>query len=153
MGGIEADHAAELEFDALAKDAQLRMLHEVQLLQGYRQGNRAALDSLYRISPEYREIVKNDPPAAADLLLIEDRITDKFVKLSNVLEQLRPRLELYYNKLRELEELNNLVATRLRRGRLALLAWSRGHQRLANGITDPAKIDVVGILAGLARRI
>ncbi len=153
LAGIEEDHATELEFDGLAKDAQLKMLREVQLLEGYRRGNQAALDSLYRIFPEARELMKSDPPTTADLLRVEDRITDRFVRLSNVLEQLRPRLELYYEKLRELEALNNLVTARLSRGRLALLAWSRGHQRLASGITDPARIDVGSILAGLLRRL
>ncbi len=153
LAGIEADHATELMFDRLAKDGQLRLLRETQLLSAYRAGDRAALDSLYIIFPESRELVRNDPPTAADLLRVEDRITDRFVKLSNVLEQMRPRLELYYEKLRELEERNNAMAARLSRGRLALLAWSRGHQRLASGVTDPARLDVTSILAGLARRL
>jgi hypothetical protein len=152
LAGIEQDHAAELMFDRLAKGGQLQMFR-VQLLSEYRRGDPAALDSLYQLLPEARELVENDPPTRADLLRIEDRITERFVRLSNGVEQLRPGLELYYEKLRELEARNNAMAARLSRGRLALLAWSRGHQRLASGVTDPARIDVGGILTGLARRL
>lgn len=153
LAGVEEDHAAELMFDELAKGGQLQMLREVQLLSAYRRGDRAALDSLYRIYPEARELIENDPPTRVDLLRVEDRITERFVRLSNATEQLQPRLDLYYERLRELEARNNAMAARLRRGRLALLAWSRGHQRLAAGVTDPARIDVGGILVSLARRL
>jgi hypothetical protein len=153
LAGIEEDHAAEIMFDRLAKGGQLQMLREVQLLSEYRRGDPAALDSLYRIFPEARELVESDPPTRADLVRIEDRITERFVRLSNAVEQLRPGLELYYEKLRELEARNNAMAARLSRGRLALVAWSRGHQRLASGVTDPARIDVGGILTNLARRL
>lgn len=153
LAGIERDHAAELKFDKLAKSGQLQMFSEVQLLSAYRRGERAALDSLYLIFPEARELVENYPPTRADLLRIEDRITERFVRLSSAVEQLQPRLDLYYLKLRELETRKDAIAARLSRGRLALLAWSRGHQRLASGVTDPARIDVGGILTGLARRL
>ena len=153
LAGIEQDHATELMFDRLAKGGQLQMFREVQLLSEYRRGDRAALDSLYLIFPEARELIENDPPTRADLLRVEDRITDRFVRLSNAVEQLQPRLDLYYEKLRELEARNVAMAVRLSRGRLALVAWSRGHQRLASGVTDPARIDVGGILTGLARRL
>jgi len=152
LAGIEKDHAGELKFDQLAKAGQLQMFREVQLLSEYRRGNKPALDSLYVIFPESRELVEHDPPTAADLLHVEDRITERFVRLSNAVGQMTPRLDLYYAKLRELEERNNAMAARLARGRLALLAWSRGHQRLASGVTDPARIDVGGILSGLVLR-
>lgn len=32
-----------------------------------------------------------------------------------------------------------------RRLNLAIVAWSRAHQRMAAGITDPAQIDIFGI--------
>jgi hypothetical protein len=35
--------------------------------------------------------------------------------------------------------------TALRQARVAIIAWSRAHQRLASGITDPAEIDIFGI--------
>ncbi|MGD8867051.1 MAG: hypothetical protein PVI01_05465 [Gemmatimonadales bacterium] len=153
LAGIERDHAAELQFDALAKGGQLQMFREVQLLSEYRRGERAALDSLYVIFPEARELAENDPPTRADLLRIEDRITERFGRLSNAVGQLQPRLTLYYAKLRELEARNNAMTQRLSRGRLALVAWSLGHQRLASGVTDPARIDVGGILTSLTRRL
>ncbi len=36
----------------------------------------------------------------------------------------------------------------LRRARVAIIAWDRGHQRLAAGITTPAQIDLIGIARG-----
>jgi len=153
LAGVEKDHAGELMFDQLAKAGQLQMLREVQLLSQYRRGSKPALDSLYLIFPEARELVEHESPTAADLRQVEDRITERFVRLSNAVGEMTPRLELYYARLRELEERNNAMAARLARGRLALLAWSRGHQRLASGVTDPARIDVGGILSGLARRL
>lgn len=129
------------------------MFREVQLLSAYRRGDRAALDSLYLILPEARDLVENDPPSRADLLRIEERITETFVRLSKAVEQLQPRLDLYYEKLRELEARNNAMPQRLSQARVALVAWAHGHQRLASGATDPARIDVGGILTGLVRRL
>ncbi|MCZ6617121.1 MAG: hypothetical protein O7E57_03230 [Gammaproteobacteria bacterium] len=33
----------------------------------------------------------------------------------------------------------------LRTARVAIIAWDRGHQRLAAGVTEPAEIDLIGI--------
>ena len=45
----------------------------------------------------------------------------------------------------ELEELVASFNKALRQARVAIIAWSRAHQRLASGITDPAEIDIFGI--------
>jgi len=88
LAGIEKDHAAELMFDKLAEGGQLQMFREVRLLSAYRHGDGGALDSLYLIFPESRDLIEHDPPTTADLLRVEDRTTDRFVKLSNAVEQL-----------------------------------------------------------------
>ena len=59
--------------------------------------------------------------------------------------QLAPDIDLYRKQQAELEELVAAFNTALRQARVAVIAWSRAHQRLASGITDPAEIDIFGI--------
>ena len=63
--------------------------------------------------------------------------------------ELKPDLELYWNKQQELQRLLAIYHANLRKARIAFIVWSQAHERLAAGITDPAKIDVLG-LAGAA---
>jgi hypothetical protein len=34
-----------------------------------------------------------------------------------------------------------------------MIAWARSHQRLASGVTDPAKIDVLGLAKKAAKNV
>jgi hypothetical protein len=54
-------------------------------------------------------------------------------------------LELYRNKVYELDELARLASENLTKTRITVIVWSRTHRGLAQGITDPAKFDVMGI--------
>ena len=58
---------------------------------------------------------------------------------------LAPDIELFWKQQAELEELVAAFNAALRQARVAVIAWSRAHQRLASGITDPAEIDIFGI--------
>ena len=46
-------------------------------------------------------------------------------------------------ELNELVDLGNKV---LRKTKLAIIVWGRVHRQMAAGVTDPAKIDVFGML-------
>jgi len=153
LSGIDAEHSEEIQFRDMIKRIQLRALHDGQFLDAYVQGDASALDSLYARRPDYRQTVKNDPPSVEELTAIRNNIIERFGSMSEMLRQLEPGLDLYYNQLRELDDAQQLLFTKLRRVQLALLAWIRAHRQLANGVIDPAKIDVGRIMGGVARRV
>jgi len=151
LNKIEAEHSDEIQFRDMIKRIQLRALRDGQFLDAYVQGEASALDSLYARRPDYRRAVKNDPPSVEELSAIRDNIIERFGNMSEMLRQLEPGMELYYNQLRELDDAQQLLFSKLRRVQLALLAWVRAHRQLANGVVDPAKIDVGRIVGGVAR--
>ena len=73
----------------------------------------------------------------------QDRLIFALETVSNVRTQLAPDIELYWKQQAELEELVASFNKALRQARVAIIAWSRAHQRLASGITDPAEIDIL----------
>ncbi len=75
----------------------------------------------------------------------EDRLIFALGTVSDVRKQLAPDIELYWKQQAELEQLVASYNKALRQARVAIIAWSRAHQRLASGITDPAEIDIFGI--------
>ncbi len=151
LNRIEAEHSDEIQFRDMIKRIQIRALRDGQFLDAYVQGDASALDSLYARRPDYRHAVTSDPPSVEELTAIRDNIIERFGNMSEMLRQLEPGMELYYNQLRELDDAQQLLFSKLRRVQLALLAWVRAHRQLANGVVDPAKIDVGRIVGGVAR--
>ena len=62
-----------------------------------------------------------------------------------VRDQLEPDIERYHEHHKELDELENLWFAEVRKARVAVLAWARAHKLMAQGVTDPARINVLGL--------
>ncbi len=135
----------------LARDAMLRQFQlvgtsAIGLVAQYRHGDTAAMDSLMILIPSAADITnREDGLSTAELTKIEDRLIFALGTVSDVRKQLAPDIELYWKQQAELEQLVASYNKALRQARVAIIAWSRAHQRLASGITDPAEIDVFGI--------
>ena len=63
-------------------------------------------------------------------------------------QRLQPEIDLYHLKLRELGVARDIVINQVKKARIGVMAWNRGHARLASGETVPAKIDVMKIAEG-----
>ncbi len=115
-------------------------------LRHYRMGDAAAIDTLFAKEPSLREVVKNEErPTPEDLRAIEERLLFIVRSLSELHAHLQPALELYWQQHREVDEMEVTYNAALRRARVAIIAWDRGHQRLAAGVTEPAKINIMGL--------
>ena len=143
---ISDNIAPVLANDAKLRELQLRATGSIDLLVRYRHGDAAALDTLMAWVPSLEEKVSTkDGLSPAELNAIEDRLVFGLRTISEVRTQLAPDIELYRKQQAELEEMVASFNTALRQARVAVIAWSRAHQRLASGITDPADIDIFGL--------
>jgi hypothetical protein len=150
---IDETHAEEIVFHKELKEQQLELLRQEKLIRKYRLGNTETLDMLLQQRPEIAAFIKNHPPSAEELWNIEKYLLDRFRTYNEMKNELEPNLELYYNKLKELNDAEQFVRDGIRRIRIALIAWVQVHSRLASGITDPAKISLTSIANGLSRSV
>ena len=128
------------------REFQLNTVISIEYIARYRRGEKAALDTLLAMQPSLKEIISSTTrPTSKDMLAIEDRLLYLLKNMHDVRTQMMPDLELYWKQQRELDELNKMYKGALRKANVTMIAWSRAHQRLAAGITDPAKIDVLGL--------
>ncbi len=143
---IEANVAPVMARDTMLRNYQLMGTSAIDLVARYRHGDLAAMDSLVVLIPSVADVASTeDGLTVAELHAIEDRLIFALETISNVRIQLAPDIELYWKQQAELEELVAAFNAALRQARVAIIAWSRAHQRLASGITDPAEIDIFGI--------
>jgi len=128
------------------KYEQIRTIMNVGFLKMYREGDPSAIDSLFAREPHLEEVVNStDRITAEDMAAIEQRLLFKLRSISELRTQLENDLELYWKQHRELDEISDMYFQALQRAHVTVIAWNRAHQRLAAGITDPAKINLVSI--------
>jgi len=128
------------------RNRQVGTILNVRYLAEYRRGDPSALDSLLVHEPHLKGIVTSvDGVTEEDIRDVERRLLFKLNSLSELRKQLEPDLELYWRQQRELDNLAKVYTGALRKARVSVIAFARGHQRLAAGIVDPAKIDLLGI--------
>ena len=140
-----------VEGDKNLINAQMNTITNIGYLSQYRRGNKAAMDSLLAKEPSLKEVIKSPKKITMqDLQAIENRMIFILNALHDVREQLNPDLEIYWKQQKELDELYITYNMAIRKAKIAIIVWSRAHQRLAAGVTDPAKIDVFGIARKVA---
>ena len=143
--------------DQMLEQRQIVAIFGLDYLPQIRQGVPGALDSLLALEPSLPALVATrDGLNASEIQLIEDRMLTILARTREVRDQLAPDIELYYEHHRELDQLENLWHAEIRKARVAVLAWARAHKLIAQGVTDPAKINVLGIArqaAGTALRL
>jgi hypothetical protein len=128
------------------REFQLHTVMSIEYIGRYRRGEQEAFDTLLVMQPSLEEMISSTTkPTTKDLRAIEDRLFYLLQSMHDVREQLVPDLELYWKQQRELDELTKTYKAALRKAHVTIIAWSRAHQRLAAGMTDPARIDVLGL--------
>ena len=144
---IEADNVDVARANRILKNYQIAGVLDIELIAKYRRGDDAALDSLYARQPAAHEVAprREGGPTPEDLRALEDRFMFGLRAVRELRDQLEPDLELYWKQQQELDRLINEYGALLRKANVAVIAWARAHDRLAQGVLDPAKIDVLGI--------
>jgi hypothetical protein len=143
---IEADHGAVKEADRGLRDELVRSIHDVFYLRAHRQGDPSAIDSLMTNQPSLAEVVDpSDGVSPTEMRAIEERLLFRLRSIRELRDQLQPDIDLYWEQTRELDSIANQYNAALRQATVAGLAWWRAHKRLADGVTDPAQINVLGI--------
>ncbi len=132
--------------DEMLEQKQIQTVFNIGYLPQIRLGVPGALDSLLVREPSLPALVDpSDGLNASEIQRVEDRLLTILTRLREVRDQLEPDIEMFYKQQNELDELENLWHAELRKARVSVLAWARGHKRMAQGITDPASIDILGI--------
>ncbi len=127
----------------LVRGMQSKVFASLVIGAEYRRGDPTAYDRLFELDPQLKELVDNDGKLSIDeLQAIEDRLLYKAQKAREFKEQLQPDLELYRLQQGELSEIYNNARRQLVKARITVVVWSRSHRNLAQGIVDPAKVNI-----------
>lgn len=149
-----ADNRSFLDANRNLKNAQVATLANFEYLHNYRQGDKNAIDTLMLKEPSLLEVVKNkNNLTSADIRAIEDRLLYKLTAINDIRKQFEPDLIWYWKQQNELDDLAATYRAALRKARIALIGWTRAHGQLAQGITDPAKIDVLNMAKKAANAV
>lgn len=125
------------------------LYHETQ----YTKGNESSLDSVYKYDPLSSQIFPGKKKLTRDEVLeIDGRLIYKLEKIKSIKELFRIDVIEYEEGLMEMGEARNAFNAALRKAAIAVLMWSRAHMQLAKGVTEPAEIDIIKLMAGAASK-
>lgn len=148
------EYKAVLWVDEHVKESQLSSLKALYHLKQYRTGKSTTIDSVFIIDPQLRELVPADKKVTSTQIMeLEKRLIYKLSTLSELRKQFIPDRETFYQGLDELEGVKTAYNRALRDARNSVILWSRAHNALAQGVTDPAQIDVLGLMMKTARTV
>jgi hypothetical protein len=140
---IDSMNADVILFANLVRTGQAQVFHSLVLLGDYRRGDPEALPKLLELDPQLRELIDaDDKLTIKEIQAIEERLLFKAQKAREFKEQLAPDLELYRLQQAELADLFNNARRQLTKARITVVVWSRSHRNLAQGIVDPAKVNI-----------
>ncbi len=144
---IEADHADVVTFSGELRRAETRTFRSMLTLGEYRATTDSQLiDRLRSNDPLLAQFLPESSRLSADeIQTVENRLTYRLTTFRQIREHLAADLETYNVKVRELDELGRAASSNLMRARATIWIWSRAHARLATGVTDPARVDIMGI--------
>jgi hypothetical protein len=144
---IEAQYAALKQSTAELDSMHVASLHSYALLERFRGGEIAALDTLRKSDAATSAYLPaGRAPAAKDLDQVEHFLIDRSTTIKAMRDQLDPEVTNYRESLMELDNLRNQTEERAKLGRLTLLLWGRSHRNLAAGVSVKPMIDVMGIM-------
>ena len=129
-----------------------RLVHNFGQLYRARFGEAAALDSLLASNPSLKDLApKGRRASGKELDAIEEKLASELNQVEAVRSQLAPEFALYREYQAELNALRDQTEDLLRLGRATMNLWSRSHRNLAQGISVPPSIDVVGLFRSTAQ--
>jgi hypothetical protein len=143
---IDTENEDVVLYEKLVREAQYRAFRSMVLGGEYRNGNTAVLKEFFENDPGLRRFVASeDTVTAIEMEAIEDRLMFKTEKIREFANQIRPDIDRYQAQQQELSDLYTDATHQLRRARVTMIVWARQHRNLAEGITDPAKVNLFDI--------
>jgi len=141
---IDSASAEFVLYHELVQGLQNNVFESLVILGEYRKGDETALERLFAIDPQLKELAGPDKTKLSikEIQAIEDRLLFKAQKAREFKEQLAPDLEIYREQHRELDDLYVNANKQLRKSRITIIVWSRAHRDLAQGIVEPAQINI-----------
>lgn len=140
---IDSMNADFIHYHNLVRAWQSDIFANLVMLGEYRRGDPTALGRLLENDPQLRELINSDDKLDIDeIQAIEERLLLKARTAREFKEQLAPDLELYRLQQGELADLYNNARRQLAKARITVVVWSRSHRNLAQGIVDPAKVNI-----------
>lgn len=150
---IMDDNRIVIDGNRSLRDSQIYTIYNLQYLHKYRSGDKTALDTLFAKEPSLLEVVRDQSNITFDdMRFIEQRLEYKLRALHEVREQLSVDVELYNNQMHELDVHTKMYKEALRKVKVVVVVWSEAHRKLAAGVTDPATIDLVGMVVRAAEK-
>lgn len=151
---IDENHKALLDYLATAAIRRNDILLRLQHLTDYRAGAKDAVKELAKGDPEIEKTIGSGADVSYEALKeVETILTDRLQLLDSQHDYLASGIEVYLNERNELNDLAEKTNIALKSAKMAVLIWNRVHRMMAEGITDPAKINVFGIMTSAAGKI
>jgi hypothetical protein len=141
------DNAEVLDFELLLKDAQNRSFRSLVLLSEYRRSPEPEfVVRLRENDPQLDELLPADDSLTVERMYeIEERITYRLGEIRLMKDQIAEDIRVFHASTSEMDDLVQGASATLIKTRATIWVWSRAHARLAAGITDPAKVDMMDI--------
>jgi hypothetical protein len=140
---IDSVNTDTVLFQNLVRNFQSQTFGALVILGEYRRGDKSAVARLLEKDPQLAELLDSDGELSLDeIQAIEERLLLKAKMAREFKEQLAPDLELYRKQQEELDIVYTSAKQQLRKARITVIVWSRAHRNLAQGIVDPARINI-----------
>ena len=151
-GQWEDKYREVLWADNEIKDGQIRAIKALYYLKQYRTNNIPSADSVFLVDPQLVEVVEDkDNVSRTDIIELEKRLLYKLTSLNDMRKEFEYDINMYYSGLNELEAVKATYNVALRDARNAIILWSRAHNSLGKGVTDPAEINILGLMLNAAK--
>ena len=149
---IRSNYAVFLDYAAVMEQRRDELLTGLKLVRSHRRGDDGALAQLRE-----RNIVLNkdipipDSPDEQQISRIEEYLLAEMRKELEIAEFTSLDIDAYLKTQGELEREEAEILAALSVARLQIVAWTRAHQAMANGVKDPGKLIEFATRAAMAR--
>lgn len=151
-GQWEDKYGEVLWADNELRDGQIKAIKASYYLREYRTGRTGSTDSIFISDPQLAEVVEDkENISKTDIMELEKRVLFKLSRITEMRKEFEDDINLYYKGLSELENVKAAYNIALRDARNAVILWSRAHNALGKGVTDPAEINILGLMLNAAK--
>ena len=155
---IEADFAYALRFEQLLRERKRFALQAIELLLDARPDQLDLLkQALERNELDLQTFLPFSNLTLEDRLRIEELLLKRLELMEAIRVQIAPELETYQAINQELDLVYQGFLEQFAKSRMRLLIWTRVHQKIAAGVTDPAEwfdlTDIGGELFELTEKV
>jgi hypothetical protein len=146
IGMIDESNASAVRYSKIVNEKQYEKYEALGILGRYVLGETEALQELWALDPWLENRVANPESLTVDEVQdLETRLLYKIRAYQEFTQQIQPDLDRYAVQQQEIANLYTDANHQLKRARTTMTVWARSHRNLAQGITDPAKVNLFDI--------